>query len=204
MCKYISQKRMDVIFSHSLFSHYNDVIMSKMASQITSLTIVYSTVYLSADLRKHQSSAPLAFALGIHREPVNSPHKWPVTRKMFPFDDVIMCQCYSKDHPQYCQCVDGLLATLMERQRRWWIEATANIGTIWQRARVLIHPLAPGRNTAWINNNINTKEWGVIARSVMCWWHFLTLAHHITQTGSCERSRIPVHDLDGMVPGREK
>ena len=28
---------------------------------------------------------------GIHRGPVNSPHRWPVTRKMFPFDDVIMC-----------------------------------------------------------------------------------------------------------------
>ena len=61
-----------------------------MASQITSLTIVYSTVYLGADQRKHQSSASLAFVLRIHRSPVNSPHKWPVTRKMFPFDDVIM------------------------------------------------------------------------------------------------------------------
>ena len=40
--------------------------------------------------RKHQSSAPLAFVRGIHRGPVNSPHKWPVTRKMFQFDDVIM------------------------------------------------------------------------------------------------------------------
>ena len=39
---------------------------------------------------KHQRSASLAFVRGIHRWPVNSPHKWPVTRKMFPFDDVIM------------------------------------------------------------------------------------------------------------------
>ena len=61
-----------------------------MASQITSLTIVYSTVYSGADQRKHQSSTPLAFVQGIHRGPVNSPHTWPVTRKMFPFDDVIM------------------------------------------------------------------------------------------------------------------
>ena len=37
-----------------------------------------------------KSSASLAFVRGIHRRPVNSPHKWPVTRKMFPFDDVIM------------------------------------------------------------------------------------------------------------------
>ena len=70
--------------------HYDDVIMSAIASQITSLTIVYSIVYSDADQRKHQSSASLAFVRGIHRGPVNSPHKWPVTRKTFPSDDVIM------------------------------------------------------------------------------------------------------------------
>ena len=64
--------------------------MSAIASQITSLAIVYSTFYLDADQRKQQSSASLAFVRGIHRGPVNSLHKWPVTRKMFPFDDVIM------------------------------------------------------------------------------------------------------------------
>ena len=64
--------------------------MGAMVSEITSLTIVYSTVYSSADQRKHQSSASLAFVWGIHRRPMNSPHKWPVTRKLFPFDDVIM------------------------------------------------------------------------------------------------------------------
>ena len=71
-------------------THYNDVIMGAIASQITSLTIVFSTVYLDTDQRKYQSSASLAFVRGIHRRPVNSPHKWPVTRKMFPFDGVIM------------------------------------------------------------------------------------------------------------------
>ena len=70
--------------------HYNDVIMSAMASQITSFTIVYSTVYSGAGQRKHQSPASLAFVRGIHRWPVNSPYKWPVTRTMLPFDDVIM------------------------------------------------------------------------------------------------------------------
>ena len=70
--------------------HYYDAIMSTMASQITSLTIVYWSVYSGTDQRKHQSSASLAFVLGIHRGPVNSQHKWPGTRKMFPFDDVIM------------------------------------------------------------------------------------------------------------------
>ena len=55
--------------------------MSTMASQITSLAVVYSTVYSGADQRKQQSSALLAFVRGIHRWPVNSPHKGPVTRK---------------------------------------------------------------------------------------------------------------------------
>ena len=64
--------------------------MGAMASQITSLTVVYSSVYPGADQRKYQSSTSLAFVRGIHRELVNSPHKWPVTRKMFPFDNVIM------------------------------------------------------------------------------------------------------------------
>ena len=70
--------------------HYCDVIMGAMAYQITSLAIVYSTVHPGADQRKHQSSASLACVWGIHLWPVNSPHKGPVTRKMFPFDDVIM------------------------------------------------------------------------------------------------------------------
>ena len=70
--------------------HYSDVIIGAITSQITSLTIVYSTVYSGANQRKHQSSASLAFYAGNSPGPVNSPHKWPVTRKMFPFDDVIM------------------------------------------------------------------------------------------------------------------
>ena len=70
--------------------HHCDIIMGAMASQIAKLTIVYWTVYSGADQRKHQSSASLAFVRGIHRWPVNYPHTWPVTRKMFPFNDVIM------------------------------------------------------------------------------------------------------------------
>ena len=71
--------------------------MGAMASQMTSLTTVYSTVHSGTDQGKHQSSASLAFVRGIHRWPVNSPHKWPVTRKMFPFDDVVMKSCNSVD-----------------------------------------------------------------------------------------------------------
>ena len=85
--------------------HYNEVIMGAMASQITGLMIVYSTVYSGADQRKHRSSASLAFVRGIHRWPVNSPHKEPVMRKMFPFDDVIMKQLHIwKNTYHICQC----------------------------------------------------------------------------------------------------
>ena len=64
--------------------------MTAIASQITSLTIVYSTVYSDIDQRKHESSASLALVGGIQRGLVNSPHKGPVTRTMFPFDDVMI------------------------------------------------------------------------------------------------------------------
>ena len=70
--------------------HYSDIIMSAMASEITRPAIVCLGAYSGADWRKRQSFASLAIARGIHRWPVNSPHKGPVTRKMFPFDDVIM------------------------------------------------------------------------------------------------------------------
>ena len=104
-----------------LTMHYNDVIMGAIASQITCLTLVHSTVYSGADQRKHQSSMSLASVRGIHRRPVNSPHKWPVTRKMFPFDDVIMVLCVqitvsngTKNNPSWLhhqmETLSGLLA----------------------------------------------------------------------------------------------
>ena len=93
--------------------HYDDVIMDSIASQITSLTIVYLTVHSGTDQRKHQSSASLAFVWEIHRWPVNFPHKWPVTRKMFPFDDVIMWPMDSSDEVPVMvnvyQCHDAIL-----------------------------------------------------------------------------------------------
>ena len=87
---YVMHNTEFVVVSRKARKHYGDVIMGTIASQITSLTIVYSTIYSDADQRKHQSSASLAFVRGIHRGPVNSLNKRPVTRKMFPYDDVIM------------------------------------------------------------------------------------------------------------------
>ena len=88
-----------IVYTHSNvieneLNHYCDVIMGAIVSQITSLAIGYSTVYSDADQRKLQSSAPLAFVRGIQRGPVNSPHKSPVTGKMFLLDDVIMSMVF--------------------------------------------------------------------------------------------------------------
>ena len=85
-------------FRYPQQTHYNDVIMTTMASQITSLTVVY------ADQRKHQSSVLLALCAGTSPGPVNSPHKGPVTRKMFPFDDVSMSRGRRGDRHRYRMC----------------------------------------------------------------------------------------------------
>ena len=99
--------------------HCSDVKMGTIGSQITSLTIVYSTVYSDADQRKHQSSSSLAFVRGIHRRPVNSPHKWPGMRKMFPFDDVIMLWRVINLDRCLCDHVT-ILTTLLHYDVRQW------------------------------------------------------------------------------------
>ena len=104
--------------------HYDDVIMTMLASQITSLTVVYSIVYSGVDQSKHQSSASLAFVQEIHRGPVNFPHKWPVTRKMFPFDDVIMIVdidslASSGDRPSACTVIANFMYLVWHTQ---WVK----------------------------------------------------------------------------------
>ena len=74
--------------SDILSKHFSEVIMGTMASQITGVSVVHAIVCSGVDQRKHQNS--LASVRGIHLWPVNSPHKRPVTRNIFPFDYVIM------------------------------------------------------------------------------------------------------------------
>ena len=96
-----------IIWINDYLIHYNDIIMGEMASQITSLAIVYSAVKTGVDQRKHQNFTSLAFMRVIHRWPVNYPHKWPVTRKMFPFDDVIMPPEQMDSVSEYGRCYDN-------------------------------------------------------------------------------------------------
>ena len=81
-------------------SHYSVVIKGAMTFQTTVIPIVCSTVCSGADQSKHQSSASLAFVRGIHQWRVGSPHKGPVTRKAFSFDEVIMVM---QMNPTKCQ-----------------------------------------------------------------------------------------------------
>ena len=128
------------------FWHYSDVIMRTMTSQITSLTIVYSTVYSGANQRKHQSSASLAFVRGIHLWPMNSPYKGPVTRKMFIFDDVIMrlwcCPCPIRWRWQIMQIEDQFTGS--ELRFGWGLKSqTLNLVTVkglWWKLGWVWHP----------------------------------------------------------------
>ena len=170
------------------FTHcdYGDVIMGAIASQITSLTIVYSTVYSDADQRKHQSSASLAFVWGIHRGPVNSPHKWPVTRKMFPLDDVIMLQeWHGPDGCSMRPCIQSWRSFVWRSglsRPQWWAYQgcswnkwcgpnTDNDLLLTQRAPQSFPWLAVGRNVniqcgavTTINFLTNIHKWYPIAR----------------------------------------
>ena len=128
--------------------HNNNVIMGAMAFQTTSLTIVNSSVYSGTYQRKHQSSASLAFVRGIHRWPVNSPHKGPVTWKNFLFDDVIMFTL---------RCVFYVIW--------YWVELPTSSGyftyscgilrlslTRWGRVTsVWVHEHGPHQAMTWIN-----------------------------------------------------
>ena len=106
-------------YSNACF--YNDVIMRAMASQITSLTFVYS----NTDQRQHQIAAVLAFVMRIHRWPVNSLHKGPVTRKMFSFDDVVMqyVQMVANNRSMPLQCVPVL---------QCWFSPHTKAQPVWQ------------------------------------------------------------------------
>ena len=119
-----------------LRAHYDDVIMTMLESQITSLTVVYSIVYTGVQQRKHQSSASLAFVREIHRGPVNFPHKWPVTRQMFPFDDVIMCIIYSTKSQNLSTCI---LATRVYIADVAWLMTVAIVSPFGKDCTGVVH-----------------------------------------------------------------
>ena len=117
---------------------------SAQCYQHMGISSVCSTVCSDVDPRKHQSSASLAFVRGVHRWSVDSPHKGPVTRKMFPFDDVIKC----KHFPRYRPFVWGI--------HRWPVNSPHK--SQWRGA--LMFSLI----CAWINVWVNNREAGDLRR----------------------------------------
>ena len=89
LCSFPSTVTGAVLGFAFIIIHYSDATLSAMVSQITGVLIVCLAVCSGAH-KKHQSSASLAFLRRFHRWLVESPRKGPVTREMFPFDDVIM------------------------------------------------------------------------------------------------------------------
>ena len=173
-------------FITSTDHHYTDVIMGAIASQITTLTIVYSTVYSDADQRKHQSSASLAFARGIHRSPVNFPHKRPVTRKMFPFDDDIMIKWsrnlkYMLGHSSLSVApvimmmkigllVDWLIDYLPESDRKYKLSMPSSMMTCHPCEVISALSRQPPRGPSRTCVGSRTSRWSWEHQQVTCWW----------------------------------
>ena len=114
-------------WDHERYCHYHYIIMSAAASQITGVSIVCWTIDSGVDQRKYQSSALLAIVRGIHWWPVNSPHKRPVTRKMFPF---------WWRHHENCACSGFIMLTLEQ-------SGNHHTDAILKRIRTCIHFLRP-------------------------------------------------------------
>ena len=164
------------LLSKMLFSHfnnyddifdYNDVIISTMASQITSLTILYWTIYSGADKKKHQNFALLAFVWVFHWWPVNSPHKGPVTRKMFPFDDVIMSLGAVQNYTDIWSLSRGKTKTMLETRIVWETKMTIRQTSIWHKKKIsafvglwyhfLSQTASHTLNISFVNSSTNSK-----------------------------------------------
>ena len=160
---------------------YSDIIMSVMGSQITSLTIVYSTVYSSTDQRKHQSSTSLAFVKGIHRWPMNSRHKGPVMWKMFHLMpslwnaiegctlSVLCCVCYGLIVSSVTHIIQGHFSGT--GAIIWWLETIQNIMTSSNGNIICITGPLWGESTSHHMDSPHKGQWHrVLMFSLICTW----------------------------------
>ena len=163
--------------------------MSAMASQITGLMIVYSTVYSGADHIKHQSSASLAFLRGIQRWPVNSLHRGPVTRKMLPFVDVIMSML------KHWSCISRL--DTAESMGIKCDSSTLNSSNIlpqtpcWFRHRNFEMHIICYRNCIQLSKNI----WSLFSLYFEMWMFFYRLFNRLFKRRSKKASKPHVNGL---------
>ena len=108
--------------------YYSDVIMGAMASQITSLTIVYSTVCSGADQRKTSKLRVTGLCEGNSSVTGEFPHKGPVTRKMFSFDDVIMES--TLEQTTSIVTLGNITVVIVQRAHIWWMDFRVRYWTI--------------------------------------------------------------------------
>ena len=155
--------------------------MNTMASQITVVSNVYSTVYSAADQTKHQRSTSLAFVRVIHRWPVKSPHKGPVTLKIFSFDDAIMCTFYN------------IRATLLEwgpAEFEVWLKSLVVYSTLMQPATHRIGSLFKKEDNCTIDQLFRTVNFKDIIKNVSNYWVKLLFCPVILRNILCSKQQF--------------
>ena len=143
--------------------------------------IVYSTVCLGADQRKHQSSSSLAFVRRIHRGSVNSPNKGPVTRKIFPFDDVIMRSLKCAGHRNWTSKISDVICrecSLYQYDNSW---KNTKSGIPAQSILLVCH--------VSILRRFNVKISSFIETETSPFWHFLHWLHLKFDNFQCSQWR---------------
>ena len=145
--------------------------MAAIASQITSLTIVYSTVYSGADQSKHQSSASLAFVRGIRRGPVNSPHKWPVTRKCFHLMTSSCERVFTGFPMSLLQPLSWLLYLLWWRPKTTVLTLLIDVMAVMSLMTVNCHLVTTsGCPRVDKNGSFSASESSIQFNSIHIWW----------------------------------
>ena len=164
--------------------------MGAMSFHITDVSIVYWTVCSDADQRKHQSSSSLAFVREIHRWPVNSPHKGPVTRKLFPFDDVFL-RLFENWYKRACII---LIWYIVRNKRLYYISQDGKLSVSFQNKTVLWHILINPYHAwyfclIWMKSSLpiyQIKPWGVRwGIMLLSRWNVCVLPHNISMQCVC-------------------
>ena len=194
--------------------HYRDVIMGAIVSQITSLTIFYSTIYSGADQRKKSKLRVTGLCAGNSPVAVNSPHKGPVTRKMFPFDDVVMTililhdyDTLQRDKSHYSRChrsdvgrsklcghqPDALAAELTNRSRLYALIVIFIIiwTNNWKKTLMICRPSYYPSLLIWSPFGIKTYV-SIMLNVTFQYQLFRVVIFHYNCKLRCQNARAPV------------
>ena len=160
-------------------SHYGDVIMGAIAFQITSLTIVYSTVYSDADQRKHQSSSSLALVRGIHRPAQMASNAENVSIRWRHRDGYNSCTQSTQSN--YCNCFKLLQNSTYLRSSQ---DDYTDLSTI-------KHTCKEKQNISFFQE-ISKNSWKIL----VCFWNDMYILMSLTggtaQSWACVKSSSPL------------